>query len=101
MPREVDQETRKRISESMKKRYKDPEYCEMVEKAREKNGVGEKIRASRTPELRKKIGTGAKKSWEDPIQLRKRIATLLRKLEIVENRLENTLEITEVQGSLK
>jgi hypothetical protein len=95
MPRKVNQETRERISKTMKERYQDPEYCEMVEKAREEKGVGEKIRASRTPELRKKIGTGAKKSWEDPIQLRKRITTLLRKLETVEGRVENSLEIAE------
>jgi hypothetical protein len=80
----------------MKENYKDPIFREKVKDAREDKGVAEKIRLSRTPELRKKIGEGASRSWSDPLQLRKRIDTLLRKLEVLEDRKENSLTVREV-----
>jgi hypothetical protein len=83
----------------MKENYKDSAFREKVKGAREDKGVAEKIRLSRTPELRRKIGEGASRSWSDPLQLRKRIDTLLRKLEVVEGREENSLDIRGIKNN--
>ena len=95
MPKVMSSEARLKISDTMKRKYEDPSFRQKVRTAREEKGVAEKIRSSRTPELKRRIGEGASRSWSDPVQLRRRISTLLRKLEVAENREENSLDILE------
>jgi len=101
MSKQVAEGVRDKISRRMKANYADPSFRQKVKDAREASGADEKIRLTRTPELRSKIGAGAKKSWTDPGQLRKRIETLLRKLEGIEGLPSNTLEIRDTSGCFK
>jgi hypothetical protein len=84
---------RKAIRKSLIERYQDPQAREQLKQAREEKGANEKVRASRTPELRQAISRGSRESWSDPEKLRKRITTLLRKLERIEGRPQGSLTI--------
>lgn len=86
--RPMSEETRRRISQTVKSNYKDPEFREKVLEARKVAGRDE------VPEdQRKAMQEGTKRSWSDPLKLKSRVDTLLRKLEETLDLEEGSLEI--------
>lgn len=89
------EEFKQKMSDRMKRKWDDPEFRNHVMQRREEENTSEKIRLGKTPEGSARAGRAVSEAWASPEGIRKRIAGLLRKLELVEGRPENSLHIAE------